>query len=451
MNDLSPCRDRAAGQVVFVGCPVSAAGQAAIEPVPGLVLTFDRMDGRLCWAVAETAAEQPDAFDQQVAAMLTRLFGPNAPDVALGSVADPGNARAMRPEPGLAAALSSLARLEAVQAASPVPRTSPWWAAEAAGLAERAGLAEWASDRAGRALPGLLRQRDRDDRSVLPRQAINAARRVAELCSTTQPRAAERLLAVIDARSGRGPMAGPGLAPAGAGLDVAEELDLIQEREFRTGESHWLLDPDWVPPGLFRFGLSPASDLFVQTEGEHDQVVVVAVATLAPQADRGGVSHCAARMVDPSTRRIIARGGFAVAGSRALAELKLTMLPEERAEAWIEVVADKRRPIMSRRGYWSSYARRWAEAALRAERAPRGIDPRAAAEEWSRLAVAAWDRCGRGWAAVGDLNRADVAAGRRTACQARLRSLRSASVTADRAAVLEPTDGPCYLAELIGY
>lgn len=66
--------------------------------------------------------------------MLVRLFGQQAPGVVRDAAAQPGELRVLSPEPGLCAALSGLARLDAAQATSPVPRSSPWWAAEAAEL-----------------------------------------------------------------------------------------------------------------------------------------------------------------------------------------------------------------------------------------------------------------------------------------------------------------------------
>jgi hypothetical protein len=438
MNDLAPCYERATGQVIFEGLRAGAAGQASIQLVPGLELAFDCVDGRLCLAVADTVAEEPVAFDRAVAAMLTRLFGPSAVDVALFAAASPGDAPSVRPEPALTGALSSLARLEAAQVTSPVPATSPWWAAEAADLAAQAGLTAQAAVLASQALPGLLSQWDSRDRSALPEQAIRAARRVAESCAATDPAAAGRLLTAIGDNLGHSALARHAAARPVTSLDVAGEVTLMREEGFGPDGPQWLLDPDRVPAGLFRFGLSPWSDLFVRRKGRQDGALVVA-ATLAPEADHDALSRCVARLVDPPVRRIIAQDSFAVDGSRALAELRVTVSPEERAETWIEVAEDKRQPVRSARGHWASRARRWANAALRAERAPAGIDPRAAPEDWAALAVAAWDRSRQDWAAAGDAGRAGLAAGRQfAACR----------VAADGPS---HADGPSYLAEVVGH
>ena len=68
--------------------------------------------------------------------------------------------RVLSPEPGLTAVLSSLARLDAARVTSPVPPGSPWWAAEAAELAHRAGLHVRARTEAHRALALLLGEPD---------------------------------------------------------------------------------------------------------------------------------------------------------------------------------------------------------------------------------------------------------------------------------------------------
>ena len=47
-------------------------------------------------------------------------------------------------------------------------------------------------------------------------------------------------------------------------------------------------------------------------------------------------------------------------------------------------------------------ALRWADAALRAGRAPAGLAPWSSSGDWSALADLAWERCVSDWAAVGD-------------------------------------------------
>ena len=114
----------------------------------------------------------------------------------------------------------------------------------------------------------------------------------------------------------------------------------------------------------------------------------------------------------------------------------------------MEVVANKTQPVLSARGYRSRRALRWADAALRAERAPWGVAPRATADDWAALAAVAWERSGRDWTAAGDDRRAQLASQRRNALElARYATRRSAAPgTAEPA----PTDGPPCLAELLG-
>jgi hypothetical protein len=352
MNDLTPSFERETGQVTLDGPPAGAAGEAFLTPVPGLDLAFDRVDGRLCRAVVDLAgAGGSVAVGEQTAAMLIRLFGQEAPGVVLGAALPYGNepqaALALCPEPDLATTLSSLARLYTAQATSPAPACSRWWAAEAAELAERAGLP---------ATPG----------------------------AKTGP-----------------PPAAPPRVPV---LNVAAEVESLEKDWAGT---QWMLDPGMVPAGLFQFGLSPYSDLVVSHARRQSRIVVEAL--LAPEADRRALSRCRARLVIPAVRRILAEAGFTAVGSKARAELRLPFRLEELAESWIEVVQDKRRPVRSATGHRTRRALRWADAALRAERAPAALDPAATREDWSALAAAAWDRCSIDWAAAGDADRAYLA------------------------------------------
>ena len=92
-------------------------------PVPGLELAFDRADGRLCRAVVDAAGDDGSfAVGEQAAAMLIRLFGPEALGLVSGTGSRDGPpTRVLSSEPGLTATLSSLARLDAARATSPVP------------------------------------------------------------------------------------------------------------------------------------------------------------------------------------------------------------------------------------------------------------------------------------------------------------------------------------------
>jgi hypothetical protein len=397
MNDLMPSLVRESGQVVLEGrLPFGAAGEAMLTPVPGLELAFDRAGGHLCRAIVDAAETDGSlAVGGQVAAMLIRLFGPEAAGLVLGVATAPGGAppeaRALSPEPGLAGTLSSLARIYAVRDTSPIPLGSPWWAAEAAELAERAGLPAPAGPQAG------------------TRRAI------------------------------------PSSAPV---LDVAAEVESLEKDRACPADPKWMLDLGLVPAGLFQRGLSPYSDLAVRYEGGRGRIVVEAL--LAPGADCDALTGCRARLVDPKIRRILAQSSFAVAGSLVRAELRPPFPLDELPESWIELVQDKAWPARSANGYRVRRALRWADAALRAERAPAGLDPAATREDWSALAAAAWGRCRLDWAAAGDVERAYLAAKRQAAFDSRTCVPRAPSATAAEIARQAPLAGPAYLAEAVG-
>jgi hypothetical protein len=378
MDDLTPRSERETGQVIIEGLPAGAAGEAPLVPVPGLNLAFDRADGRLCRVIVEPEAmDWCTAVGKRVLTMLIRLFGTAAPGIVAGVANLPdqatAEARVLSPEPGLATALSRLARLDAARATSPIPPSSASWAVEAADLADRAGL---------------------------------------PVRAHTEARAAE----------------------APASLDVAAELETLEKDLAQKAGPQWLLDPGLVPQGLFRPGLSPCSDLLVQYESTQERIIVEA--HLTPGADCAALSRCQARLVDPAVRRVLARASFTRTGSRVCAELGLPFPLDELPESWIEVVQDKRCPVTSTRGHRARRALRWADAALRAERAPAGLAPHSTGAQWAALAVAAWERCRIDWAAAGDADRAYLAA------------LRQA--TAADVARQAPVDGPAYLAEILG-
>ena len=214
------------------------------------------------------------------------------------------------------------------------------------------------------ALAELPRQLENIDTSVLPEQAARAALAVAAITVADEPAAATRLREAIGGRSG------PRHAALSAipEFDVAAELESLEKDRVRLVGLQWMLDPDLVPEGLFRTGLSPYSDLSVRHDGAEGKVVVEAV--LAPDADCGALSRCLARLVDPEVRRILAQAAFRkTASDRVRAELQLPFPLDELPESWIEVVQDKLWLVRSAKGHRLRRALRWADAALRAERA----------------------------------------------------------------------------------
>lgn len=395
MNDLTPGFERKAGQVICTGLPAGAAGEAFLTPFPGLDLAFDRAGGRLCRVVVQTVA--PDGFvavKEQVAAILTKLFGPAAPAIVLGATTSPGRApRMLSARPGLTDTLSSLARLSAIRITSPVSPGSPSWAEEAAGLAAQAGL------------PAL-----------------------AELMAGA-------------------PSAGSPPAPV---QHVAAEAENLRRHRSPSG-LQWLLDPGAVTEGVFQLGLSPRSDLDVWRERRPPGLVIEA--SLAPGAVHGALGSCQARLVDPGIRRIRAQAAFTVSGNRARAELRLPSLPRELPECWAEVVRDRQYPVRSLAGHRIRRALRWADAALRAERAPAGLDPTASADDWSALAEEAWHQCSLDWAAAGDADRAylaALAASRRRTAGEGMPAVGEPSPRAGEIARQVPRPGPACLAEARG-
>jgi hypothetical protein len=427
--NLTPSFERETGQVILEGLPAGVAGEAPLIPAPGLDLAFDRADGHLCRVVVDTTGtDGPVAVGKQVVAMLIRLFGAEAPSMVSGAATGPGGARAFSPEPELAGTLSSLACLDAARATSPVPPGSPWWAAEAADLAGRAGLPARARAEAHHALAPLLGRLDSIDTAVLPEPAARAALAVAALIAPDEPAAATLLREAIGGGSGSRPAAPPPISE----FDVAAEVESLEKDRVRLAGLQWMLDPDLVPEGLFRPGLSPYSDLSVSHEGAEGQVVVEAV--LAPGADCGALSRCLARVVDPDVRRVLAQAAFTkTAPDRVRAEMQIPFPLDELPESWIDVVQDKLWPVRSAKGHRIRRALRWADAALRAERAPAGLAPHSAHEDWIALAATAWDRCRRDWGAAGDDERAGQAARRQAAVGPQ-----------------PPVNGPAYLAEALG-
>jgi hypothetical protein len=368
MRDLTPSYMPESGEVILDGPPAGPAGEAGLVPVAGMELAFDRADGHLVRAIVDPAAAP--AME-----LVTKLFGRHAAGSLrdLAGQADGARPHALSPAAGLSAALSSLARLDATRATSPVPASSPWWAAEAAVLAEQAGLRSRTLAEAGRASYA-----QRGGRPHRFRQS---------------------------------------------GMDVAAEVANLRKNSLPG--LYWVLDPGLAPPEVFRPGLTPYSDLRVHRDAGSDGVIVQATQALGAGGQAAGRWHV--RLVDPSRPpqwRVLAEAEFKVAGSRLLAEL---LVPDGSEEAWIEVVDDPERPVRSVRAHRIQRALRWADAALRAERAPEGIAPRSTPADWAALATAAWERCRLDWEAAGDYGRA-------------------AAVLVSRM----PVPGPVYLAEILG-
>lgn len=398
MDDLIPSYEPASGQLILDGLPAGSAGEARLIPVAGIDMAFDRADGHLVRVIVDSDAPSAAEFH-------ARLFGGCFRDAA--GVARPR----LSPEAGLCSALSSLARLDAARVTSPGLGGSPWWAAEAAVLAERAGLHKRALSDAQRAVRVLAR-----GRLIVTGEAARMAMAAAEIAAEADPDAACRLReSIIVEKPGK---------PGSSGLDVGAEVRKLLKGFAGVPALHWVLDPGRMPAGGLRPGLTPYSDLLVCPEGDGRLAVQ---ATLTPGVDRTTECLWHARLVDPEVRRVLTRADFRQNGAVIRAMFVLPFPLDELSETWIEVAEGNEPPVASARAHRIKRALRWADAALRAERAPAGLAPQSTREDWAALAALCWERCHRDWKAAGDHGRA-------------------AAVRASRT----PLADPAYLAEVLG-
>ena len=410
---LTPAYQSETGQVVLAGTPTGAAGEAGLIPVPGLELVFDCADGRLARVVVDgSESGGPPGLDVSVTRILKSAFGQMAPAAVRRAATQGGIKRALSPNPRLSTVWSRLARLDFTRATSPVPPASPLWAAEAAQLARKGGLHGRARTEARRAAAGLA-----EILKLAPASASLAeiALLVADLAAPEQPDAA-RLLLDSAKKQHAGPpdpwpvrhTASPGRSNGSGGLLRAGGPSPGLGSGSRTVPGlQWSFDARIMPAGVFRPGLSPLSDLSVSYGNGRDQVIVEA--TLVPRPDAGALSRCRARLVDPLVRRVLASASFVTHGPRARAELTPAFPLDELAETWIEVVDDEHRVVHSERLHRIRRALRWADAALRAERRPAGLEALAAGQDWRALAASAWEHCRFDWQAAGDADRAYLA------------------------------------------
>jgi hypothetical protein len=400
-DEFIPVYDNDLGQVVLDGLPTGAAGGAGLRPAAGLELIFDRADGHLAQAIIDLG--EPGAPIES-ARGLAPLLGPRVPEAIRAAETGRGPVPALSPDPVLLAAWSRLARLDEARVTSPVSPASALWAAEAAMTAERGGLRPRARAEARRAVAGLA---ELLAPGPVPDALSRAARAVADLAEADESGTARRLREIL------------GRAPAGSAERwLADRPGVLQRRADR--EPHcpgggwagipglqWSLDPRLMPGRVLVPGLSPGTDLVVHGQAGSDRVIVEAMR--APGGDEV-ISRCWARVVDPALRRVLGVAAFRPLGpeSRVRAEICVPFPVTELSEAWVEVVDDPSRPVQSARLRRLRRALRSADAALRAEQAPRGLAPSWAAEDWSALAARAWRDCRCDWLAAGDAGRAEL-------------------------------------------
>jgi hypothetical protein len=380
--------DGDAGQVTLDGPPEGPAGGASLNLAEGVELIFDCASGELSRVLIDTGEPgRPPALGESAAAALKNLFGARAcTAVRLASRKD-GDPLSIRPDPGTLAALSRLARLDAARLTSPVAG-SPLWSVEAAQLAGQAGLEARMTAEAHRAASALEWAED------LSPEVLAAA----DLVDAIEPDLASRLRDALD-------LGGPA-GEAGASRKRARSLSLPDtaaqagQRGGDLEQLHWGLDSRLIPAGIFQHTLWPDTELTVRPERSR----LIVEAKLAPGADPSALARCRARLVDPASRSNLATVPFRELGdSRVRAEIRKRRPPHE---AWVEIVDDPSRPVLSAKLRRMRRAMRWADAALSAGRQTF----RLADAEWTRLAAVAWGRCAEEWAATGDRDRAYLAA-----------------------------------------
>ncbi len=419
--------DDEAGQILLEDLPAGPAAEACLFPVDGVELLFDSADGRLVRVLVDVTASGGQCAVGEIALFfLAGLLGSEAAAAIEQAHRWDGAPIPLRVDEDKLASLSRLARLDAARAPSPVAE-SPGWAVEAADLASRAGMTARAAAEARRATMAL---------ADVPPGAVPRAlvRVVAQAVGDIDAGLAKRLREhVALPRPGRF-----AAAPAGPGW-LAVPPHVCDGAGVADGLERWL-DPQTVPPGVFRHHVWPDADLAVrQTEsGIRVEAEVVA------GADREMLATCRARLVDPVRRAVICMAPFQPAGgSRVFAEFPH---PAQAAEAWVEVAGTSYRPVRGRQLRYIRRAMRWADAALLAGRRPPGLTR----AEWDRLACGAWERCADDWSAAGDADRAYLAAEYARALGSSIQMAEPSSVWAKDAERRPPLWEAPFLAETVG-
>ena len=390
--------DEDVDQVVLEGLPCGPAGEAGLSLAEGIELFFDCADGRLCKALIEAGEPgNPPAIGEPALAAVASLFGSRARAAVKRAPSRDGDPLTVAAEPQIMAAVSRLARLDAVRFASPIAN-SPLWAVEAAQLARQAGLAARVDAEARRAVNALEHA---DDASLVTLAA--AADAIADLVQEVEPGLADRLREhAAVARSDESATAHHLRSQSLAMPDVAA---VDAQRGGTSGGPPGWLDPRLIPPGIFQHALWPDAELTIRTETDG----ILVEARLVPGADHQVLAHCRARLVNPESRSVIGAAPFrSLGGLRVRAEIQEWVPP---GRAWVEVVDDATRPVSSSQLHHIRRAMRWAEAALSAGRQA----SRLADAEWVRLAASAWERCAEDWSIARDPDRAYLAAVRRAA------------------------------------
>jgi hypothetical protein len=422
--------DEDAGQVVLEGLPCGAAGEAGLNLAAGIELFFDCTDGRLSKVFIEAGEPgSPPAIGESALAVVASLFGGRACDIVRRAPCRHGYPITAVAEPQAMASLSRLARLDAVRFTSPVADSLPW-AVEAAQIARRAGLAARANAEARQAVHALEHANGAS--------LAMLADAIADVVQEAEPDLADQLRkhATVSGPGGRVAVhhrrsrsrVAPDVAAAGTSR--------AREREDLPG---WL-DPQLIPPEIFRYAWRPGAELAIRPGPDG----ILVEARLVPGAGRM-LAPCHARLVDPGNRNVIATAPFvSLGGSLAQAKIRAPVPPG--GSACVEVVDDVARPVAGSQLRCSRRAMRWAQAALSAGRQARGL----ADAEWGRLAADAWGHCAEDWSAAGDQDRAYLAAVRRPALRPGAATLQEPSAWAKEVAGRPLLAEEPFLAERVG-
>ena len=417
--------DDEASQILLEDRPAGPAGEACLSPVGGVELLFDNADGRLARVLVDTSA------GESALSFIAGLLGAGAAAAIEEADRWEGAPVPLRVAEGKLTSLSRLARLDAARATSPVAE-SLGWAVEAAHLASRAGLTARAADEARRATVTL---------AGTPPGAVPAAlvRAVAEAVQEIDTGLAKRLRehAALP-RPGRTAAAPPGQAWLALSPRVCGDR-VCDDRAAAGGLERWL-DPQNVPPEVFRHRLWPDADLTVH----RTQSGIRVEAEVVPGADREALANCRARLVDPARRAVICAAPFQSAGDSKVCALLPHPVPG--SGAWVEVVDEPDRPVFSAQLRYMRRAMRWADAALLAGRRPPG-QTRA---EWDGLARRAWERCAADWSAARDADRAYLAAEYARALGSGIQMAEPSSVWVKDAVRRPPLWEAPFLAETVG-
>lgn len=425
---LTLANDEDAGQVVLEGHPCGPAGEAGLTIADDIELFFDVTDGRLARVLID--AGEPRGTPATGAAALgavVSLFGERARIIVQRARCKDGYPLTVIAEPQVTAAMSRLARLDAVRFASPFADPMPW-AVEAAQLARRAGLTTRVNAEARRAVRAL----EHASNATL----VMLAGDIADLVQDTGPDLASRL------REHAGVSGPDGLATNHHRRVRSRAIPLAagSRRNESDGPPGWI-DPQLVSTGIFQHAWSPDAGLKIQA----GQGGVLVEARLVPHVDSAKLARCRARLVDPENRKVIASAAFEGLGDRWV-QARISEPVPPGGSIWVEVVDEEDRPVSSRQLRHIRRAMGWAQAALSANRQVHDL----ADAEWVTLAAEAWGRCADDWSAAGDQDRAYLAARRRAALRPGTATPQEPSAWAKEVAGRPMLVEEPYLAERIG-